>query len=147
MTFQLDINEFSSDWLTNNLHILHVSMFWVPLKSMWRRVSHLVTPCLERMYGRHTDMFTCKYIFYIKCDVEPEWKKIVCNFFKSWIILSTAYLILFCCLTIICKMISCMELLIIYQSLFSCRNSHLFVYITMVERATLLPRSLNLFVC
>lgn len=73
-----------SDWLTNNLHILHVSMFWVPLKSMWRRVSHLVTPCLERMYGRHTDMFTCKYIFYIKCDAEPEWKKIVCNFFLNY---------------------------------------------------------------
>lgn len=55
-------------------------------------------------------------------------KKLFVIFFKLWIILSNAYLIFFCCLTIICKMISCMELLIIYQSLFSCRNSHLFVH-------------------
>lgn len=55
-------------------------------------------------------------------------KKLFVIFFKLWIILSNVYLIFFCCLTIICKMISCMELLIIYQSLFSCRNSHLFVH-------------------
>lgn len=55
-------------------------------------------------------------------------KKLFVIFFKLWIILSNAYLIFFCCLTIICKMISWMEHLIIYQSLFSCRNSHLFVH-------------------